>query len=195
MPITFLFVCLFFFGIILAVFLIPVSIILLVFKEKKAALLVFLLPVCLLLFSVLMPLIIFGSIGFHNLKMNVRPIHTFNTTFGFLPNEQTEILGSYVNNGLDFGTTLIKFKTTRETIDKIVQKKFHPITSETFQEKLSYRNNFPEHVREWFKPDLEKSNLFYLTEPFQNTFSNVNEAILCYDEETGIAYFKWVGLD
>ena len=195
MPITFLFACLFFFGIILAVLLIPVSIVLFVLKKRKTALFVFLIPVCLLIYSVGMPLVIFGSIWVHDVTINVQPTRIFITTFGFKPDGQTEILETYVKSGLDFGTTLIKFKTTRETIDKIAQNKFHPITSGTFQEKLSYRHNFPEHVRQWFTPGYNKPNLFYVAEPFNNSFSNVNEAILCYNEETGIAYFKWVGLD
>jgi len=196
MPITFIFACLFIFGIMLAALLIPVSIVLFVLKKRKIALLVFLLPVCLLIFSVCMPILIFGRIWINDLTMNMRPTHTFSVTFGFKPNKQTEVLETYVENGLDYGTALIKFRTAKDTIDKIVQNRFNPITSETFQKKYSSsRHNLPAHVQEWFNPDYNKPNLFYLAEPFNNSFITVYKAILCYNEETEVAYFHWIGLD
>jgi hypothetical protein len=196
MPITFIFAALFFLGIILAVVLVPVSIILLILKMKKAALCVFLFPVGILAFSVGMTLFIFGHMYLHNFKLNLQPSRIFNDTFGFKPDKQTEILEAYTEHGLDYETTLIKFRTTKDTIDKIVRDRFDAVPSETFKKKYgANRHNLPGHVRAWFTPDYEKPNLFYLAEPFNNSFSNVNEAILCYNEETGIAYFHWSGLD
>jgi hypothetical protein len=195
-PVTLVFIFLFFFGIILTALLIPTSIVLFVLTKKKKALLVLLLPVCLLIFSVCMPLFIFGCIWIHDVALNMQPTRTFNATFGFKPDKQTEILETYVKNGLDYKTTLIKFRTTEGTIDKIVQNRFEPVSSETFQEKYrSNRHNLPNHVQGWFTPDYDKPNLCYLAEPFDNSFSNVNAAILCYNEQTQIAYFHWIGLD
>jgi hypothetical protein len=196
MPITFIFAVLFFLGIIFAVLLVPASIVLLVLKKKKTALLIFLLPVCLLVFSIGMPLLIFGRIWIHDFTMNIQPKHTFNSTFGFRPDEHTEVLEVYVKNGLDYETTLIKFRTTKDTIYKIIHDRFTTVTLETFKEKYSSnRDNLPDSVQAWFAPSYEKPNLFYLAEPFDNSFSNVNEAILCYNEETRIAYFHWIGCD
>jgi hypothetical protein len=196
MPITFIFAALFFLGIILAVVLVPVSIILLILKMKKAALCVFLFPVGILAFSVGMTLFIFGHMYLHNFKLNLQPSRIFNDTFGFKPDKQTEILEAYTEHGLDYETTLIKFRTTKDTIDKIVRDRFDAVPSETFKKKYgANRHNLLGRVRAWFSPSYEKPNLFYIAEPFNNSFSNVNEAILCYNEETGIAYFHWSGLD
>ena len=196
MPITFIFAGLFFLGIILAVLLVPVSIVLLLLKMKKTALFIFLFPVSLLVFSVGMTLFIFGHMWIHDFKMNMQPTHIFNATFGFKPDEQTEVLEAYIKSGLDYETTLIKFRTTKDTIDKIIRDRFNTIPLETFKKKYSSnRHNLPDRVRAWFTPSYQKPNLFYLAEPFNNSFSNVNEAILCYNEETGIAYFHWIGLD
>ncbi len=149
-----------------------------------------------MVFSVGMTLFIFGSMCLHGFKMNVQPKRIFNTTFGFKPGEQTEVLEAYIKSGLDYETTLIEFRTTKDTIDKIVRDRFNAVPLETFKKKyVANRHNLPGHVRAWFTPGFEKPNLFYLAEPFNNSFTNVNEAILCYNEETGIAYFHWSGLD
>ena len=196
MPITFIFACLFQLGIILAVPLIPVSIILLILKMKKAALCVFLLPVGILAFSVGMTLFIFGLMYLHNFKLNLQPSRIFNDTFGFKPDKQTEILEAYTEHGLDYETTSVKFRTTKDTIDRIVRDGFNPISAETFERKCdSNRRRLPARIRAWFTPSYEKPNFFYLAEPFNNTFSTANEAILSYNEETGIAYFHWMGAD
>ena len=196
MPITFIFAGLFFLGIILAVLLVPVSVVLLVLKMKKTALFIFLFPVGLLGFSVGMTLFIFVHMWIHDFKMNMQPKSIFNATFGFKLDEQTEVLEAYIKSGLDYETTLIKFRTTKDTIDKIIHDKFNTIPLETFKKKYdSNRHNLPDRVRAWFTPGYEKPNLIYFAEPFNNSFSNVNEAILCYNEETGIAYFHWIGLD
>jgi len=196
MPITFIFAGLFFLGIILAVPLILLSIVLFIIKKKKIALIIFMIPVGLLVFSVGMTLLVFGRIWVNDFKMNMQPTHIFNATFGFEPGEQTEVLEAYIKNGLDYETTLIKFRTTKDTIDKIIRERFNTIPLETFEKKYSSnRHNLPGRVRAWFTPSSEKPNLFYLAEPFNNSFSNVNEAILCYNDETGIAYFHWIGLD
>ena len=204
MPFTFIFAVLFILGIILAALLIPVSIVLFVFlfvlKKKKTALFVFLfvflLPVWLLFFSVFMPLYISGHMWINDLTISRLPTYVFITKFGFNPDEQTEVLEAYVASGFDSERTLIKFRTTKETIDKIVHDKFNAIPSETLKGiHVVNRSNLPERVQAWFTPSYEKPNQFYLAEPFDNSFSNVNEAILCYNEETGIAYFQWIGFD
>ena len=196
MPITFLFAFLFFLAIILAVLLIPISAVLFVLKMKKAALFVFLFPVCLLVFSICMTLFIFGSIWIHDFKVNIQPTRIYKTTFGLKPDKQTEVLETYVNSGLDYQNTFIKFRTTKDIIDKIVQNRFNAISSETFKEKHMINSfKLPGRVHEWFAPDYEKTNLFYIAEPFNNSFSAGNKAVLCYNEETGIAYFYWRGID
>jgi hypothetical protein len=196
MPITFIFACLFYLGIILAVPLIPASIILFILKMKKTALCVFLFPVGILAFSVSMTLLTFGLMYLHNFKLNLQPSRIFNDTFGFQPDKQTEILEAYTEHGLDYEKASIKFKTTKETIDKIARDRFNTAPLETFKKKCdSNRRSLPPRIRAWFTPGYEKPNLFYLAEPFNNTFSTANEAVLCYNEQTGIAYFHWAGCD
>jgi len=196
MPITFIFAGFLLLGIILAVPLIPLSIVLFIIKKKKTALVIFMIPVGLLVIYVGMNLLLFGLIWVHDFKMNMQPTRIFNSMFGFEPGEQTEVLEAYVENGLDYETTLIKFRTTKDTIDKIIHDRFNTIPLETFKKKYSSNSHdLPGRVRAWFTPSSEKPNLFYLAEPFNNLFGNVNEAILCYNEETGIAYFHWIGLD
>ena len=101
MPITFIFAALFFLGITLAVPLIPVSIVLLALKKIKTALLIFLIPVGLIVFSVGMTLFIFGHMWIYDFKMNMQPTRIFNATFGFKPDEQTKVLEAYIKSGLD----------------------------------------------------------------------------------------------
>jgi len=148
-----------------------------------------------LLFSIGMTLFIFVSIWIHDFTVNLQPVRIFNTTFGFKPDRQTEVLETYVSSGPDSQETFIKFRTTKDTIDKIVQNRFNAIPSETFKEKhIVNSSNLPERVQEWFAPDYKKPNLFYIAEPFNNSFSR-NKAILCYNEETEITYFYWRGID
>ncbi len=196
MPITFIFAGLLFLGIILAVSLIPVSIVLLILKKKMMALMLFIIPVSLIVISISLTLLIFSRIWLNDFIVNLQPSHIFKATFGLSPDAQTEVLQAYTKSGLDYETTVIKFKSTKEIVDKITNCKFCKADRETFMRIYkSKHNNLPDHVREWFTPTSDSPNLFYIAEPYNNSFGTVNEAILCYNEDSGIAYFHWVGLD
>ena len=60
---------------------------------------------------------------------------------------------------------------------------------------IAEANHLPEQVRSWFLPSVAQADGFYVAEPFDDSFSTFNRAILCYSEKTGIACFYWSGLD
>ena len=88
------------------------------------------------------------------------------------------------------------FRAPKDVIDRICAGKFALSDRKTctgaYQDNA---HNLPDRVQLWARPAVENADRFYLAKPFDDSFSLVNEAILCYSEETGVGCFHWSGMD
>lgn len=196
MPITFVLVCLCLLGFLLLVPAVPVSLILLACKRKWCSLVVLCIPGAMIAMSVLLTVTVFVGEELHSRVASAQPNRLFETTFGFKPDPQTHVLAAHHRTGMDSATTTMEFRTTPAVIEKIVAGKFVLADRETFvRTHGGDRNNLPERVRSYLLPTVEDAYRFYIAKPFDKSFTTANEAILCYDEKTGIACFHWMGVD
>ncbi len=195
MPITCMFAFLAMLGVFLLVPAVPVCVILLVSRKKKPALVVLGVPVGLIALSVLWTLLIFAGAELQSRILSARPRVLFKVTFGFKPSAETRVLEAYHHGVMDYATTVMKFRTTRETVDRITARHFIRCDRTTFVQAYGGNSdNLPQRVRSWFLPPEEQADLFFIANAFRASYAH-SEAVLCYDEKTQIAYFHWVGLD
>jgi hypothetical protein len=195
MPITFVLVLFTFLGVLLLVPALLAFAILLATGRNHAALVVISLPLDMIGLSLVLIAGIFIMAGLNSRVMSARPTYLFETTFGFKPLAQTCVLEAYHETIMDYGTTVMKFNTTRDIINKIVTHNFVSSDRETFLSAYNHnRDNLPDHVRSWFSLPDTQTEQFYVAEAFDKSFGS-SEAILCHDEETQTAYFHWIGVD
>jgi len=196
MPITFVLVCLFFLGLVSLVPAAPITLILFICKRRLHALVALSIPAGMMVLSVLLIVMLFVTEELHSRVTSAQPNRLFETTFGFKPDPQTQVLASYHRMGMDSATTAMEFRTTSTVIERIVAGRFALANRETFVRAYGGdRSNLAEQVRSWFLPTVEQADHFYIATPFDDSFSTHNEAILCYSEKTGIACFHWLGID
>jgi ABC-type transport system involved in cytochrome c biogenesis permease subunit len=194
MPITFVFSCFALFGLLLLIPAVPISVALLLTKKKRAALVVLCIPIGMIVMSILLTLLVFAGAELHSRIMSARPAHLFRVTFGFQPPPDTCVLEAYHQSIMDYGMTVLKFRTTQEVIDRITSRNFTRGDKEAFLRSYgSNEHNLAEGVRSWFLPAAE-ADQFYMAKPFDKSFAS-NEAVLSYNEKTQVACFHWVGVD
>src|SRR4030042_349772 len=99
MPITFVFTCLGFFGLLLLVPAMPIAVVLFAQKRKRAALKMLCIPGGMVALSFLLPAMLFVMGERHNHLMSARPDRLFEMTFAFWPPPQTEVLEGYYELG------------------------------------------------------------------------------------------------
>ena len=192
MPITCCFSCFGFLGLVLLIPCVPISIGLLASNRKRAALRILCIPGGMIALSILLPLVLFILAERHNRIMSAQPDRLFEMTFAFWPPPQTEMLEGYYELGMDYEERALQFRAPSDVIHKIRGRRFVVSDRETF---VTEGNHLPEQVQSWFLPSVAQADCFYIAEPFDDSFSTFNRAILCYNEKTGIACFHWVGLD
>jgi hypothetical protein len=187
--------------VILLVALIPVSVVLLITGKKKAALITIGTPIAAIVCSVLGTIFLMVSLStlahIHSFRASLFPRSVFRATFGFKPPPQTEVLKAHRYEFLDYATTVIKFKATKDVIDGITADEFVETDRATFM--TSYRaneHNLPANVRSWFLQPHEHPDRYYMARSLNGIRLSIGaQAILCYDEESGIAYFHLVDVD
>jgi hypothetical protein len=90
----------------------------------------------------------------------------------------------------------MKFRAPPDAIERMCRGRFTPSDRETFVRAYGREwNDLPESVRSWFLPAVERADHFYTAKPFDRSYTTHNEAVLCYDEKTGMACFHWLGID
>ncbi|MCU0918527.1 MAG: hypothetical protein MUC88_28800 [Planctomycetes bacterium] len=194
MPITALFSCCALFGVLLLIPLAPASVTLLLMKKKRAALAALCVPVGMIALSVLVTVLVFAAAQRHSRIMSGDPQRLFEVTFGFSTPPGTSVVEAHHESIMDYGTTVLRFRTTQEVINLIASHNFARIDKETFLRAYqSNDHNLPDDVRSWFLPAGE-ADQFYLATEFDTSFGT-SEAALCYCEMTQTAYFHWVGVD
>ncbi len=196
MPITALFDCFTLLGLFLLMLVAPASVVLLLGGEKRAALRVLRIPAGIIGLSVLATILVLVMMWLYGVRLSRNPACLFEVTFGFTPPPGTELLETYAELGVDWENRVMTFRAPKDVIDRICAGKFALSGRKTCTE--AYRDNahnLPDPVRLWSLPAVENADRFYFAKPFDNSFSLVNEAILCYSEKTGVAYFHWVGVD
>lgn len=193
MPITFILVGLGFLGLLLFVPAVPISVVLLAARKKLAALIVFCIPCGVIVLSIALIAMVFAAAKLHSFTMSARPNRLFAVTFGFKPPPQTSVLEAQHRSVMDHGTTAMKFQTTPDVIERIVARGFVPGDRDSFMRMLR-SNDLPQHIQRWFLPEVQQTDHFYVTKAFERSFA-ISEAVLCYNEKTGIACFHWVGMD
>ena len=196
MPITFVFSCFALFGLLLLVPAVPIAVALLLLgKKKRAALTVLCIPGGMIVMSILLTLLVFAGAELHSRITSARPDHLFRVTFGFTPPSDTCVLEAYHESIMDFGTTVLEFRTTRDVIDRITSRSFTRSDGATFVQACGAdEHNLPDRVRSWFLPTAAEADQFYVAKPFDKSFAS-SEAVLSYNEKTQVAYFHWVGVD
>jgi len=195
MAITGLFSCFALLGLLLLIPTLPVSVVLLLGGEKRAALRILCVPVGMIVLSILLTSALFAALWLCSHSMSSHPDRLLKMTFGFEPPPETCFLEAYHELGQDYAETVMKFRTTRDVVDRIVADKFVPGDRQACTRLCEHaRDNLPQRVRSWFLPPSEEAARWYIAEPFEGRFGH-DEAVLCYDEQTQIAYFHWFGVD
>lgn len=196
MPITCLFSCLGVFGLLLLVPAVPTSVVLLARKKKRKALTVLCIPGGMIALAVLLPLVLFVLAERHNRLMSAQPDRLFEMTFAFWPPSQTEVLEGYYELAVDSLEKDLQFRAPRDVIDRICGRRFIACDRKTFVTAYGGEwNHLPDKVRSWFLPAVEQADCFYIAEPFDDSFCTYNRALLCYNRQTGVACFHWMGGD
>jgi hypothetical protein len=194
MPITACFSCFGLLGLLLLVPAAVASVFLLLREKKRAALAVVGIPVGMIVISILLTLMVFATAKLHSRTMSRHPNRLFRVTFGSSPPPGTSVLEAYHESIMDYGTTVMKFRTTQDVIDKITSRNFTRGDKKAFLQSYgSNAHNLPEGVRSWFLP-AEQADQFYIALVFDKSFGR-SEAVLCYEEKTQTAYFHWIGID
>lgn len=187
MPITFLSVL----GLFLLVLAALPAAVLLLGGKKRAALAI----LCVPLGMILLPIPVICVFGIYGHSMSSHPERLFERTFHCEPPSGTEVLNGYCSVSSDFGLTALRFRTTREVLDKIVPGNFVRSDRKTclWGHENGY-SNLPPEVLSWFLPPRASAVDWYTATEFDRTFAR-EEAILGYDGQTQTAYFYWCGVD
>ena len=125
----------------------------------------------------------------HWIALSTCPSYAFRYTLGFSPGSETKPMQSS-STGFwmtDCQEIYLQFKTNQNVINKIAGKSFKSVSREDFQDQFQHLNDAGE---DWFKPIDAKCTQFYIADPFDDRFSS-NLAILCYNESTGICFFRY----
>jgi hypothetical protein len=196
MPITFVFSCFALFGLLLLVPAVPIAVVCLARKKKRKALTVLCIPGGMIALAVLLPLVLFVLAERHNRLMSAQPDRLFEMTFAFWPPSQAEVLEGYYELAVDSLEKDLQFRAPQEVIDRICGQRFIACDRGTFVTAYGGEwNHLPDKVRSWFLPAVEQADCFYIAEPFDDSFRTYNRALLCYNRQTGVTCFHWMGGD
>ena len=196
MPITACFLIMAFLAMILLIPIVPISLILWHRGRRRIAMTLLSLPVGLIVLSALLTVLVLVAMWQYDVRMSRNSVRLFENTFGFHPTPGIEVLEGYCGSGLDSETRAMRFRAPAEAIARITSSRFVACDREVFMRAYqSSGHNLPQRVQSWFVPAAEGADRFYLARPFDKSFTTSNEAILCYQEKTGIACFHWIGLD
>jgi len=196
MPIPALCSCSILLGLLLLMLVAPAAGVLLLAGERRAALKVLCVPASMVGMSILATALILGMMLLYGVRLSRNPARLFEITFGFTPPPGTEMLEAHAELGGDWENRVMTFRAPKDVIDRICAGRFtlsdRTTCTGVYQSNAS---NLPDSVRLWSWAAIGNADHFYLAKPFDHSFSTVNEALLCYSEETGVACFHWVGLD
>jgi hypothetical protein len=195
MPIACVFVCLALPG---AVLLAPALVIAAVLRHggrKRLATTVTAIPLGMIGLAAVFTVLGLVAAWLYGIRMSSHPDLLFERTFHFESAPETRALNGYCDVGSDYAVTAIKFRTTREVIQRITTNRFIPSDRKTclWSHENGY-SNLPARVLTWFLPPQESSTVWYSSSEFDGTFGH-EEAILGYGEDTHTAYFYWCGVD
>ena len=195
MPNACVFICLALPGVVL---LAPALIIAAVVRRggrKRVATAIAAIPLGMIGLAALFTILTLALSWFYGIHMSSHPDLLFKKTFQFAPPSETQVLNGYCDLGSDFGMTVLKFRTTKDVIDKIIAGRFTRSDRRTclWDHENGY-SNMPENVLSWFLPPQVSSIDWYTMKGFDGTFGH-DEAILGYDKDTQTAYFYWCGVD
>jgi len=194
MPITACFTCIASIAILLLIPIVPLSLILLDRSKKRAAFTLMGIPVAMLGLSVLSTIVVFVLMWQYGIRMSRNPDRLFEDTFGFRPSAETEVVEADCELGMDWEYRAMKFRAPLAVIEKICAGTFTSTDRKTFVSACR-GDDLPDRVTSWFLPAVEQADNFYIARPFDKSFSTWNQAVLCYNEKTGIACFHWLGVD
>jgi hypothetical protein len=194
MPMTACFACMTVLAMLSLVPILPISLFLLSTGRKRAAIKLLGLPIGVIVLSALLTAFVLVGMWHYGVRMSGNPVRLFEDTFGFEPAPEIEVLEGYCEPGIESESRVMMFRAPADVLQKICTSRFAPSDREAFvQSYRGDRNNLPDHVRWWFLPAVEQADRFYIANPFDDSFSLHNEAVLCYSEQTGVACFHWVG--
>lgn len=115
------------------------------------------------------------------------PGHVFQTTFGFSPPpDVSELEGRKVVFG-DGGEAYLRFKAGKQTVERILDQRFR-------EDAGALPGSFDQSTPDYWKPVPTASTRYFRADHFDDSFG-ASQAVLIYDEATGIVHFCWWGID
>ena len=120
------------------------------------------------------------------------PQEMYEAAFDFAPSPDVSDIKSGEYGFADNSQTYLRFRASAPTIHKIVSLGFIPTTRAKAQSQgLTSGSNVPA----WWKPFDTKSTRFYIVSNRLKRFTTYEVELLCYDSQTRIAWYQYVGLD
>jgi hypothetical protein len=113
------------------------------------------------------------------------PSYVFSDAFGFKPPLEISGLQSRVH----YDDTYIQFKAPPGVVKKILTADFCEIDRKSFEESLGGNVSGLGAPPDWWKPFNGKPKKFYENKHL------INDAVLSYDELTGVVHFYWLHID
>lgn len=138
---------------------------------------------------VVTPVLFVMQANYLDARRSSDPRELFHSYFGFEPTADVSDLEGDTSGIADYRTTIIRFKASQTTIQRIISQGFE----EEEKRKLDTANDpvGPAFLGE----RLNRSTAhYYVANHFGDTYGSTS-AYLLYDTETRDAYFHWVGVD
>ncbi len=123
--------------------------------------------------------------------LNFFPSHIFKSSFGFAPPPDVVDLKGAKSVFGDSGYARLRFRASRETVNRIIDSRFVEVSGEGFKHSgfLSL-----DSAPSYWRPLEGKSVRFFESDRFDDSFGSSN-ASLSYDESSGTVHFYWIGID
>lgn len=121
-----------------------------------------------------------------------QPRNVYQVSFGFpVSPDVTQLQSSYWYFG-DTGVTYLKFKASPSTLKRILKRGLKPVAKEEFRQNSESLSG--DDPPSWWQPFAGSSNRFYSAR-FKNRDFSSEEELLCYDKSSGLAHYRFVGID
>ncbi|HEV2801339.1 MAG TPA: hypothetical protein VGW12_12620 [Pyrinomonadaceae bacterium] len=115
------------------------------------------------------------------------PGSVFQLSFGFSPPpDVTELKGRRTIFG-DAGDIYLRFKADKTTVERIISARFQEHAGSLLPDALT-------GTPDYWKPVRTASTRYFRADHFDDSFAS-SQAILIYDEATGVVHFHWSGVD
>ncbi len=123
-----------------------------------------------------------------NFAQGYFPASVFEASFGFRPPPDVKVLEGRRSVFGDSGAAYLRFRASRQTVERIVNPRFSEISRAEFVAAI----NAPE--TEEVRTQAGASTRYFRASHDDDSFAS-SQAYLSYEETTGQVYFQWSGVD